>query len=218
MLQLVNVSLSVFDRTILDRAQLQLRSGDIVLLDGPTRSGKTQLLRLLAGILRPQEGQLLLRGKATGYHPGRRFFAQRQDICCLFRRLEPLHALTCQENLELILRLGTSMNRPKIEREINSRLSQLGLMERKYTRVEDLSVSEKIRLRLALCSRPGSSIFLLDQILHDADEATREAGLAWIKELLKSAAIVVLTPEDQARLELPVNRRIWLDQGRLLES
>ncbi|MBE7437142.1 MAG: ATP-binding cassette domain-containing protein [Spirochaetales bacterium] len=218
MLQLLNASLTLFERNVVDRAHLQLRAGDVVLLDGPTRSGKTQLLRLLAGLVKPQSGQVLCHGKPLEYHPGRRYFEERQDICCLLRRLEPLHALSCQENLELVLRLSTQLGRARIEREINSRLSQLGLMEQKYTRVEDLSVSEKIRLRLAVLSRPGAGIFLLDQALHDADSATQETGKAWIKELLKSAAIIVLTAEDQAKLELPVNRRIWLDQGRLLES
>src|SRR5260370_35631194 len=76
LLEVRNVAFSYKRKPLLYHLDMQVRAGEMVGLLGPNGSGKTMLLRLVSGVLRPQEGQILLEGRGL-QQLGRRGAAQR---------------------------------------------------------------------------------------------------------------------------------------------
>jgi ABC-type branched-subunit amino acid transport system ATPase component len=218
MFELSNVTLSAFGRRILDRVSLRIEKGDRILLDGPHRGGKTQLLRLLGGVLAPEDGFVFRAGKAYTYEPGRLFFQQRSDIACLWHRLEPVEDLRCGENVELVFNMNYRMPRRELRRSVHETLDRLGLLARLYRSAGEISEQEKIRLRVAMCSRKGARVLLIDRILQGAETETIHLVKNYLKSLLDSAAIIILTPEDNEYFTLDTSRRFWIENGRITES
>jgi putative ABC transport system ATP-binding protein len=168
-----------------DDVSLDLNAGESVLLMGPSGSGKSTLLAILAGLLRPTEGQVTALGQDLWALSERQRQEFRLRHCgMVFQGPNLFPGLSARMQLEMVLRLGDGVPASEARHRTEEMLTLLDLGDKASLRPEELSGGEQQRVAIgrALIKAP---------VLFFADEPT--ASLDWargskIVQLLRDAA------------------------------
>ena len=168
LIALTGVSLALGGRPIVEAIDLEIGRGEFVCVVGPSGCGKTTLLRLLAGLWRPDRGQITFDGRPVT--------APRQDIAIMFqdysRALLPWR--TAYGNVALALE---AMRVPKREHagRIAALLVQVGLPNHADKYPAEMSGGMQQRLQIARCLAQEPSVLLMDEPFGALDAMTRQA-------------------------------------------
>jgi len=142
------VTMAFGRRTVFEKLSCSFPKGEISVLLGGSGSGKSTILRLIGGLVRPIEGRILVDGEDITKLARRDLAQVRHKIGMLFQGGALLDSLTVFENLALPLREHTQLDTPAIHREVDDRLASVGLHD-----VDDLlpnQLSGGMRKRVAL--------------------------------------------------------------------
>jgi putative ABC transport system ATP-binding protein len=146
-----------------DDVSLQVAAGEFVALVGPSGSGKTTMLSILAALLKPSAGQILLDGQdLSGMSDKQRVAMRRQKIGFTFQANNLVPYLSALENVELMLRLNGRLDKAgKLRaREL---LSRLGLGERLHNLPGQMSGGQQQRVAIARALIHNPSLVLADE-------------------------------------------------------
>ena len=161
----VTKTYQVGDGTVnaVDEVDLDLQRGEFVALVGPSGSGKTTMLAILAGLLSPTSGSIMIDGQdlATMKEAERAKF-RRLNIGFTFQANNLVSYLTALENVELMLRLNREFNAAgrKRAREL---LTRLGLEERMNALPRQLSGGQRQRVSIARSLINQPTLVLADE-------------------------------------------------------
>lgn len=206
MLQVRRLEKMIEGRTVLAIDALDVGKGEIVAVAGPPASGKTLLIRLLAGALASSGGSITLNGETIS--PEAR--QARKHLGVLFEEDLLYARQSVRGNLAFICQMhGLPTSRIEVV------LDQLGLSDRSHKSVSKLTPSEQRRLTFArLLLRPGQ-LLLLDQPILRADLATQELFAHLLKQAATEGTAVLLTDEDLTWASTCCTRVIELEGGRI---
>ena len=203
-LQAANLACERDWRLLFEHLDFELRPGDMLQVSGPNGSGKTSLLRLLAGLMQPTAGVVRLNGKPLN--------EQRSELA---RNLIWIgHAagikdvLTAEENLSWL----SALHHPASREAIWQALAAVGLKGFEDVPCHTLSAGQQRRVALARLYLPGPPLWILDEPFTALDKqgvAQLEAHLAQHCE--QGGLVVLTTHHTLARM--PVGYR-ELDLGR----
>jgi len=146
-----------------DDVSIQICPGEFVALVGPSGSGKTTMLALLAGLLSPSEGRILIGGEElSAMNEATRTRFRREKVGFTFQDNNLVPYLTVKENVELMLKLNGRFNR---EGKAHSAalLEDLGLSERLKNLPSQLSGGQQQRVAIARALVHRPSIVLADE-------------------------------------------------------
>jgi ABC-type lipoprotein export system ATPase subunit len=152
--------------------------GGLTVITGPSGTGKTTLLRLLAGLDPPDGGRLLLDGARFG-DPEQRAALRRERIGYMPQEPVPVGFLSARENIELALRVRSG---PQLDGATDAALARVGLADRARQRVARLSAGEAQRVALARALACARGLLLVDEPTSRLDEA----NAVMVAELLKA--------------------------------
>lgn len=173
LLSLKNVSLRLGDRLILDGVTAELAKGEFVYLVGPTGAGKSSLLRLLFGDLRPASGHITVAGEQVDALPPRRLPFLRRRIGMVFQDYQLLPDRTVYENLRFVLRATGWRRTRDMKRRANEVLMQVGLSAKAESRPFQLSGGEQQRVAIARALLNEPPLLIADEPTGNLDpEAT----------------------------------------------
>ena len=197
--------------TVLDGVSVSARAGERVAVTGPSGAGKTTLLTVLAGLVPPNSGRVLLDG--TPLRPGDR--AQRTRIGVIFQGYGLVSLLTAAENVELVLQ---SAGRPpgEVRERAQAALSAVGLGRRGDHLVEELSGGEQQRVAVARALVINPPVLLADEPTAELDAQTRGGILELIFSVARRGGLVMLATHDDEVAER-CSRVLHVDRGRLVE-
>jgi biotin transport system ATP-binding protein len=192
----------------LDRVNLDLRRGEFLVLAGSNGSGKTLLMRCMAGLLDPQEGEILFRGQ-----PLSRCRSLRRELGLVFQDAE---AQILGETVEEDTAFGPEnlgFSREETERRVEAALEAAGLGGKRKRPPRRLSGGEKRRLAVAGVLAMGCDVIIMDEPFANLDWP----GVVQVLEVLVSLkqggkTLVVLTHELEKVLAL-ADRLIILHRG-----
>ena len=193
------------DRLLFHALDLALSPGEILWVRGPNGAGKTSLLRMLAGLSLPTEGDVFwdgrpIRRQRWEFHASLAFVGHRPGI------KDHLSAL---ENLDLMIRLGAGSGAPRPE----SVLERLGLASRRHLPTRQLSAGQRRRVALARLALLRPRLWILDEPLTALDQA----GVALVEQLLAEHAgaggMAVLTSHHPLTLPERGVRHLELGHG-----
>jgi biotin transport system ATP-binding protein len=199
--------------TVLDRVSLDVREGEFLLLAGSNGSGKTLLMRCMAGLLEAQEGEILLRGR-----PLSRARSLRRELGLVFQDAE---AQLLGETVEEDAAFGPEnlgFSREETARRAGAALEAVGLGDKRKRPPRRLSGGEKRRLAVAGVLAMGCGIIIMDEPFANLDWP----GVVQVLEILASLkragkTLVVLTHELEKVLAL-ADRLAILHQGRIQDQ
>ena len=146
-----------------DDVSLQVAAGEFVALVGPSGSGKTTMLSILAALLQPSSGQILLDGQdLAGMGDMERVAMRREKIGFTFQANNLVPYLSAVENVELMLRLNNKLDKAgKLRaREL---LARLGLGERLNNLPGQMSGGQQQRVAIARALIHNPSLVLADE-------------------------------------------------------
>jgi len=146
-----------------DQADLQVRAGEFVALVGPSGSGKTTMLAMLAALLSPSEGQIVIAGQELGkMKESQRVAFRREKIGFTFQANNLVPYLSVRENVELMLRLNKTNDNTSQGRAVDL-LTRLGLGDRLDNLPNQLSGGQKQRVAIARALIHNPSLVLADE-------------------------------------------------------
>jgi putative ABC transport system ATP-binding protein len=146
-----------------DNVSLQVKAGEFVALVGPSGSGKTTMLSMLAALLQPTSGQLLLDGQdLAAMSDLQRVAMRREKIGFTFQANNLVPYLTALENVELMLRLNGRLDKAG---KLRSRelLARLGLGQRLHNLPSQMSGGQQQRVAIARALIHNPSLVLADE-------------------------------------------------------
>jgi multiple sugar transport system ATP-binding protein len=193
---------------------LSVADGEFVVLLGPTGAGKTTTLRVIAGLERPDTGDVFIDGRiATGKPPAQR------DVAFVFQQYSLYPHLTVYDNLAFPLR---SPARRLDERDVRRRVQQVAALlriEQKLdSRATHLSGGEMQRVAIgrALVREPAA--YLMDEPLSSLDAKLRADLRVELKRIqLEMGATVLYVTHDQIEAMTMADRIGVIELGRLLQ-
>jgi putative ABC transport system ATP-binding protein len=146
-----------------NQVTFQVQRGEFVGLVGPSGSGKTTMLAILAALLRPNEGRVILDGdELSAMNDKDRVCFRHEKIGFTFQANNLLPYLNVQENVELMLRLNNRLTRSERERAIGL-LERLGLKDRLKSLPNQLSGGQRQRVAIARSLIHNPSLVLADE-------------------------------------------------------
>lgn len=218
LLSAVDLHLRFGSTVALDGVSLDVRSGEVLALVGPSGSGKSTLLHCLAGILRPDDGQVLYRGlRLDDQSDDQRTSTRLSDFGFLFQFGSLVPELTALENVALPLRLAGQRRRPA-ETAAAQWLEQLGVADCSPKRPGEMSGGQGQRVAAARALVAGPRVLFCDEPTGALDSFNGELVM---DELIGAAreqgtAVLIVTHED--RVAAYADREVTLRDGRLSAS
>ena len=146
-----------------DDVSLQVKPGEFVALVGPSGSGKTTMLSILAALLQPSAGKVILDGQdLASMSDVERVAMRRQKIGFTFQANNLVPYLSAVENVELMLRLNGRLDKTG---EVRARelLARLGLAERLHNLPGQMSGGQQQRVAIARAMIHNPSLVLADE-------------------------------------------------------
>ena len=208
-------------RTAVDAVRgvdLEIASGERVLVMGPSGSGKTTLLSILGGLLTPSAGHVLIAEEDLyGFDARARAALRLRRLGFVFQSFNLLSALTARENVEAPMRLAGAPRRESAQRATEL-LERLGLGARAAHLPRDLSGGEKQRVAIAraLVNRPD--VVLADEPTANLDATTgHEVGQILCRLGAEEGKAVLIVSHDD-RLTDIASRIVRVEDGRLHEA
>jgi putative ABC transport system ATP-binding protein len=146
-----------------DHVSFQVKSGEFVAIVGPSGSGKTTMLSILAALLSPTSGQVLIDGQDLAQmNDKHRVKLRREKIGFTFQSNNLIPFLTAQENVEFMLRLNGQADKAGRVRSAEI-LARLGLSDRLHNLPAQLSGGQQQRVAIARALIHNPAVVLADE-------------------------------------------------------
>ncbi len=190
LLEARNLGYVVAGQRILEGIDLSVQPGERLAVTGPSGTGKSSLLALLAGLAQPTEGQVLIDGEPlTGS------FGPARGVAVVLQSYGLVSLLTAAENVEVALRAGGRSPRHAAQ-EAEEALSQVGLSAHAGQLVEELSGGQQQRTAVARALALRPRLLIADEPTAELDPVARTLVLARIMEITHHGGALVLATHD----------------------
>jgi iron(III) transport system ATP-binding protein len=200
-----------------DRLSLGIEDGELLVLLGPSGCGKTTVLRLIAGLLAPDGGEMLLDGRRISA-PGFVMPPERRGMAMVFQSYALWPHMTVFENVAYGLRLR-GVPRAAIAQQVADalRLVKLEGLETRYPGELSGGQQQRVALARAIVVRPAMLLF--DEPLSNLDALLRDQMRFELRELQRTLGITsVYVTHDQREALVLGDRIVVMRAGRIVQS
>jgi thiamine transport system ATP-binding protein len=211
MLDVVDLSVRFGERAVLDGLSLHVDDGQILAVLGPSGAGKSTLLRIVAGLLQPDTGRIMLDGTDITERP-----AHLRNVGMMFQDEQLFPHLDVAANVAF----GPRMHRwpsAKVSARVDELLHLVGLDGFGARRIDRLSGGEKKRVALARSLAPRPAVLLLDEPLTGLDRELHDRLIAELGDVLRATATTaVLVTHDRDEATALASRVVeWIELQRV---
>ena len=216
---LTDVHLKRASKPVLVDLSLRIPRGKVTAVIGPSGVGKTTLLELIGGRLRPDNGYLLVDGLSVPDLGRRELFELRKRMGMLFQGGALLSDLDVYENIAFPLREHTNLPEPVLRQLILMKLELVGLRGARRLMPDELSGGMTRRVALARAVAMDPQIVMYDEPFTGLDPISKAIIVKLIKKLNKTLAItsIVVTHDVVEAIQI-ADFVYMLGEGRVLAS
>lgn len=195
-------------RAVVDHVSIRVARGLIFGFLGPNGSGKTTTIRMLCGLLTPDEGE----GTCLGYDLRTQAEAIKRQVGYMTQRFSLYEDLSIEENLDFVARMYGVVDR---RAAVDATLERLGLSQRRGQLAGTLSGGWKQRLALAACLLHSPQLLLLDEPTAGVDPKARRDFWDEIHALAATGITVLVSTHYMDEAER-CHRLAYISNGHLL--
>jgi ABC-type lipoprotein export system ATPase subunit len=189
------------ERTVLDIADLRIEDGAQMLLLGPSGSGKSSLLHIAAGLLRPSEGRVWLDdAELTGLRGAALDRVRGRSVGIVFQRLHLIPSLSVLDN---VLVAQYSAGHKVDNAAAMQALDRLGMSAKANAKPASLSLGEAQRVAIARTVVNRPKLILADEPTSSLDDANAEQVLRLLCEQAQGATLLIATHDARAKAVIP---------------
>lgn len=219
LVELRGVTLRFEDKVILEHLNLDVALGERLVLMGPSGTGKSTLLRLLIGTLRPNEGAIYFKALDMTRIPLRKLNQLRTRIGMVFQYSALISSMTVRENLALPLEELTDQSGVQIEKIIDENLEFVGLPETKDLLPGELSGGMRKRIAVARALMLEPELLLFDEPTAGLDPVASSVIDNLILGLGErtAATCIIVTHELESAFRV-ATRMALLYEGKIIED
>lgn len=198
------------DKIVVDHVSMTVPKGEISGFLGPNGSGKTTTIRVMCGLLNPEEGD----GRVLGYDIRTESLKIKREIGYMTQRFSFYEDLSIEENLVFVARL---YQLKPARQYVQQTLDSLGLTSRRHQLAGQLSGGWKQRLALAACIMHRPKLLLLDEPTAGVDPKARREFWDEIHRLATEGMTVLVSTHYMDEAER-CHRIHYISHGRLVAS
>jgi putative ABC transport system ATP-binding protein len=196
-------------------ANVSAAAGEILAIMGPSGSGKSTLLHCLAGIFKPDQGQVWFDGQRLDeLSEARRTTLRRTAFGFVFQFGQLVPELNAADNVALPLLLGRT-NRRAAYQQAASWLERLGLEDKKASRTGELSGGEAQRVAIARALVTKPKVTFADEPTGSLDSLTGEKVMDLLVGLAREEGTTVILVTHDARVAAYADREAMVRDGRV---
>ena len=193
-----------------------MKKGEIYTLLGRTLSGKTTLLKTIAGLIQPDSGRVLFEGKDLNSIP-----VWKRNIAMVYQQFINYPHLNVYDNVAFPLR-QRAISENKLKLRVSDAIERVGLKGFESRRIQELSGGQQQRVALARSLAKQAEILLLDEPLVNLDYKLREQLREEFSKIFASEyssdSILIYSSTDPMEAMQLGGETIVLDEGRILQQ
>ncbi len=209
-IDLKNISVSFDGQPILKDLNLYIRDGEFITLLGPSGCGKTTTLRIIAGFLEPDSGEVIFEGKVINGVP-----AYKRQVNTIFQRYALFPHLNVYENIAFGLRLK-KMKEKDIQAKVGEMLTLVNLKGFGSRKIDSLSGGQQQRVAIARALAVDPRVVLLDEPLGALDLKLRKDMQVELKNIQQRLGITfIYVTHDQEEALSMSDTIVVMDNGKI---
>lgn len=218
MIELINVIKKFNDIPVVNNISITIRKGETLVIIGRSGTGKTVSLRLIAGLLQPDSGKILVDGTQVNDAPHAILTKLREKMGVLFQSGALINWMTVGENVALPLIEHRVCSPEQVEEIVNDKLRIMHLSDAKNKMPSDISGGMKKRAGLARALVRNPEIILYDEPTSGLDPVMSENINNIIVQMQKDYGVtsVVVTHDMRSAYEI-ADRIAMLYQGEIIQ-
>ena len=209
-IELKNITMSFENEKVLDAINLNIRDKEFITLLGPSGCGKTTTLRIIAGFLAPEEGDILFSGEKINTVP-----AYKRQVNTIFQRYALFPHLNVFENVAFGLRIK-KLPENEIKEKVEEMLKLVNLSGMEKRKIHNLSGGQQQRVAIARAIANNPRVLLLDEPLAALDLKLRKDMQNELKKIQQQLGITfVFVTHDQEEALSMSDRVVVMDNGKI---
>lgn len=202
-------------RTVVNDVSFEVSQGEIVGLLGPNGAGKTTSFYMIVGLIKPNEGTILLEGEDITKDPMYR--RAQKGIGYLAQEASVFRKLTVEENIMAILEM-TKLNKHERADKLEELINEFSLHKVRKNRGDLLSGGERRRTEIARALAANPNFILLDEPFAGVDPIAVEEIQTIVAKLKKKNIGILITDHNVQETLSITDRAYLLFEGKILES
>lgn len=217
LLSLQDVSIDFGDGHLLKNVNLDIKQGESVVLIGPSGYGKSVVLKLFAGLLKPTSGRVVVDGRDLSAVPPKELAAIQLKMGMLFQKNALFDSLSVSENIAFPLREKSGLPESKIQERVGYFLEAVGIEHARDLFPDEISGGMQKRLGIARALALQPQIVLYDDPTAGLDPITSRRIVDLILKLrLEQGSTTVAVTNDMARAYQLADRITMVVDGELI--
>ena len=209
-IDLKHISVKLGDNQVLDDLSLYIRDREFITLLGPSGCGKTTILRVIAGFLEPDEGDVIFEDKKINGVP-----PHKRQVNTIFQRYALFPHLNVYENVAFGLRIKKAPEN-EIEKTVSEMLSIVNLSGFEKRNINSLSGGQQQRVAIARALAAAPAIILADEPTGNLDGKTSQDVLSLLKVTSRKFAQTIVMITHNEEIAQLADRIIRIEDGRIV--
>ena len=202
---------------VLKDINLNVEKGEILSLIGPSGSGKSSLLKMLVGLLKPKSGNVILNNNQLNYNNNSDLRIIREQIAIVFQQYNLFQNMNVLKNVCIAPTKIQKRNQKEVEEQAVALLEKVGLKDKLKSYPDELSGGQQQRVAIAraLCLNP--EILLLDEVTSALDPELVQEVLDSIRILASEGMTMLIVSHEMSFVKEVSSRVVFMDNGSIVE-